>query len=312
MIRTHRILDHDYPHALRELRAPPDPVCVRGSLLGGPALAIVGTRQATDEALSFTRRLAARFAERGVSLWSGGAIGIDAAAHRGALDAGGITVAVVPTGLDHCYPTQHRALYDEIVENGGAIVSPFEPSHQAMLHTFHQRNGVLAALTMATVVVQAPIESGARSTASAARKLRRPLFIVPSAPWEKEGEGNAIELTLPGAVPFDEVLVCRLLGVEEGGLVKRDREAEKRALEAMGSGTGTGTRTGTGSEERVVEGLSPACRSIFRECSTTPRHTEDLCSKTGLSAALVQEALLTLTLHAVLVEGPCGWFRRLS
>ena len=93
-------------------------------------------------------------------------------------------VAVVPTGLDHCYPKHHRALYDEIVEKGGAIVSPFEPAHEVMLHSFHQRNEVLAAMTMVTVVVQAPIKSGARSTANAARKLRRPLFIVPSAPWD--------------------------------------------------------------------------------------------------------------------------------
>src|SRR5882672_37412 len=139
-VRTYRVLDRDYPHALRDLRSPPDPLCVRGELLGGPAVAIVGTRDATDEALSFARDLASRLAARGVAIWSGGAVGIDAAAHRGALDAGGISVAVVPTGLDHCYPEDHRALYEQIVENGGAIVSPFEPAHQATLPAFHLRN----------------------------------------------------------------------------------------------------------------------------------------------------------------------------
>src|SRR5258708_11708302 len=121
-VRTYRVLDHDYPHALRDLTSPPDPMCVRGELLGGPAVAIVGTRDATGEALLFARDLAWRLAERGVTVWSGGAIGIDAAAHRGALDAGGISVAVVPTGLDHCYPKEPRAPYDGTVDKGGAIV----------------------------------------------------------------------------------------------------------------------------------------------------------------------------------------------
>src|SRR5262249_49798098 len=98
-VRVYRMLDIDYPPLLRDLRAAPGPVCVRGSLLGGPSVAIVGTRDATKGALAFTRELAARLVQRGVTVWSGGAIGIDAASHRGALDAGGVTVAVVPTGL---------------------------------------------------------------------------------------------------------------------------------------------------------------------------------------------------------------------
>src|SRR5262245_56960684 len=99
-VRKYRVLDRDYPHALRDLRSPPGSVLVRGELLGGAAGAVVGTREATPDALSFARDLAADLVARGVAVWSGGAIGIDAAAHRGALDAGGISVAVVPTGLD--------------------------------------------------------------------------------------------------------------------------------------------------------------------------------------------------------------------
>jgi DNA processing protein len=320
--RTFRVLDPDYPPVLRELRAPPDPVCVRGQLLGGPSVAIVGTRDATAEALWFSHALASRLARRGVTVWSGGALGIDAAAHRGALDAGGVTVAVVPTGLDHCYPVEHRALYDEIVEKGGALVSPFEPSHRAMQHTFHQRNGVLAALTNATVVVQAPLISGARSTANAARKLNRPLFVMPSWPWEPKGKGNLLELSRKGTRLFDEVDLCRQLGVEEGGLVRELERAIAReiasasASASAGQGAGAGARGGEGAGARAGEidlsGLSDAAREVFFATSTTPRHADDLCLKSALPVALVREALLTLTLHAVLVEGPCGWFRRLS
>jgi DNA processing protein len=299
-VRVHRVLDPDYPAALRDLRSPPDPVWVRGQLLGGPSVAVVGTRHATAEALAFTHRLAAWLVRRGVSVWSGGALGVDAAAHRGTLDAGGVTVAVVPMGLEECYPEEHRALYDEIVDKGGALVSPFEPSQRAWPPTFHQRNAVLAALTMVTIVVQAPFKSGARSTAAAARRLRRPVFVVPSSPWEDKGEGNALEVAL-GAEWLEEGRLCRLLGVAAG----------KKKL-GLGMGKGEGAGTGAGAGAMGMDGLSPACRSVFDAASTTPRHTDDLCSKTGLPTALVQEALLTLTLHAVLVEGPCGWFRKLS
>ena len=244
-------------------------------------------------------------------MWSGGAVGIDAAAHRGALDAGGVSVAVVPTGLDHCYPKDHRALYDEIVDKGGAIVSPFVHSQEAAPYTFLQRNAVMAALTMATVVVEAPIKSGARSTAGAARRLRRPLFIVAAAPWEKKCEGNLLELRLRGTTAFDEGELMRALGVP---LRKGEHLVKREADTSTSTGTGTGTSTGTGSGSAIAmpSGLSPEGLAVFSATSTSPRHSDDLCSKTGLAAALVQEALLTLTLHAVLVEGPSGWFRRLS
>ena len=102
--RVFRILARDYPYLLRELAHPPDPLCVRGELLAGPRIAIVGTRHASEQALRYTYELARALALRGVTVWSGGALGIDAAAHRGALDAGGASVAVVATGLRHCYP----------------------------------------------------------------------------------------------------------------------------------------------------------------------------------------------------------------
>ncbi len=144
-VHTFRVLDRDYPYLLRDLSHPPDPVLVHGELLPAPAVAIVGTRTPSDEALTYAHRLAFRLARRGVTVWSGGAVGIDAAAHVGALDAGGRTIAVVPTGLDHCYPTKHAALYAEIVVAGGALVSPFERAREAARPNFFQRNAVLAA-----------------------------------------------------------------------------------------------------------------------------------------------------------------------
>jgi DNA processing protein len=305
MARMHvyRILDRDYPRALRELSSPPDPLCVRGDLLPGPAIAMVGTRDPSSDAAAYAHDLAFRLARRGVTIWSGGALGIDAAAHRGALDAGGTTVAVIGTGLEHCYPPEHGPLYEEIVGTGGALVSPFEPSQHATLTTFPQRNGVLAAMTQLTVVVQAPIKSGARSTARFARRLGRPLFVVPAPPWDAQSAGNLAEVQLGARVLADDAFLFDLLGVPrfrpQAG--PDHSHAPRAALGATIAG-----------EPSPTEHLSPECQAVLRMMSSTPLHCDDLCAGSGLSTALVHAALLTLSLEAVLVEGPPGWFKRVT
>jgi DNA processing protein len=307
MARVHiyRVLDRDYPHELRDLASPPDPLCIRGELLAAPSVAMVGTREPSPDAVTYARDLAFRLASRGVTVWSGGAVGIDAAAHRGALEAGGISVAVVGTGLDHCYPPEHAALYEEIVLTGGALVSPFDRTQHATLTTFPRRNGVLAALTQATVVVQAPQKSGARSTARFARQLGRPLFVVPWPPWQPLGEGNWAEVALGARILSDEGALFDQLAVPRVRDSPPSHHAHSHAPRQ-------GVDATTANEDFTSEQLSPECKSVFRVLSSTPLHLDDLCARSGLPTALVHAALLTLSLQAVLVEGPPGWFRRVT
>jgi DNA processing protein len=211
---------------------------------------------------------------------------------------------VVGTGLDHCYPSVHAALYEEIVLAGGALVSPFEPARQAALFTFHVRNSVLAALTLATVVVQAPARSGARSTAKYARRLRRPLFVLPAALWDDRSAGNIAEIGL-GARPLtDEAHLFDLLGVSS------PRRAHAAPVPHFAPPTARAPNAEAAA--RFIARLSSPHRAVLQAIEKGPRHLDDLCAETGLTAALVHEALLTLTLEAVLVEGPAGWFRRAS
>jgi DNA processing protein len=288
MDRVYRVLSPDYPAALRELRAPPDPLWVRGDLPRARGVAIVGMRKCSEEAAAYTRDLARRLTEHGVVVWSGGAKGIDAAAHQGALEAGGITVAVVATGLEECYPPEHASLYERIIRAGGAIVSAFGPTEKANRGAFHYRNGVLSALTEATVIVQARIISGARSTAAHARRLQRPLFVVPAAPWDDRGKGNLVEIGHGARLLATDAPLLSLFGILPGG----------------------GAKPGSVSEPE--EKLLRACEKVIAAVQTAPVCLDDLCTKTGLAAPLVQEALLTLTLRAVLVEGPSGRYRRVS
>jgi DNA processing protein len=303
----------------------------------------VGTRQATAEALSFTRTLAAELGAQGYSVWSGGALGIDHAAHLGALEAGVPTVLVAPTGLDHPYPKQHAELYGRVLAQGGALLSLWPDHTLADRPRFLQRNFVLAALTLATVVVQAPVRSGARNTARAARSLGRLLCVVPQAPWCTLGAGCVCELRRgarpvrnaadvvdaledsrfllsagPGARPRAE---GRAKGARAARQAALDLEAgEKQALgpkadsAAIPAGHAGRSELGCGpgrlEKDLDLQDLSDHERAALAALGPRPQHLDEVCEATGRPAGAMAQALLTLTLRAIVVEGPAGQYRR--
>jgi len=172
--------DTAYPANLREIQAPPERLYVRGSLAEGDALAIavVGSRAATSYGLAVAERLGADLAARGVTVVSGLARGIDSAAHRGALRAGGRTIAVMGSGVDVIYPPENRRLAGEI-EESGALVSQFEPGTRPLAGYFPARNRVIAGLSLGVVVVEAAEKSGSLITAGLAGELGREIMAVP-------------------------------------------------------------------------------------------------------------------------------------
>jgi DNA processing protein len=171
-----------YPPLLRHLQDAPLVLFVRGdpAVLSSPQLAVVGSRNPTaqgrDTAFAFARALAAA----GFGITSGLATGIDAAAHRGALDARGVTVAVLGTGPDRVYPTHHGALAQE-VSDGGALVSEFLPGTPPRPHHFPQRNRLISGLALGTLVVEAAARSGSLITARSAVDQGREVFAVPGS-----------------------------------------------------------------------------------------------------------------------------------
>ena len=157
----------DYPALLEVMPDPPPILFLRGELAGEPeaAVAIVGSRRASAYGRLQAGRIAAELAERGVTVVSGGARGIDAEAHRGALRAGGRTIAVLATGLANPYPSEHVPLFDAIVEAGGALVTEQCAEVTARPDLFPRRNRIIAGLALVTVVVEAAARSGALLTA---------------------------------------------------------------------------------------------------------------------------------------------------
>ena len=170
----------EWPVALNDLSAIPFGLVVRGdlSVLADRSLAIVGTRNPTAYGLRIAGDFAAGFVDREWSIVSGGAYGIDSAAHKGALIAEGRTIAVLAAGIDVAYPAGNARLFAEIAENG-ALVSEVLPGAHAIPSRFLTRNRIIAALAQATLVVEAAFRSGSLRTARDAAELMRPVMAIP-------------------------------------------------------------------------------------------------------------------------------------
>ena len=194
------ISDEDYSPLLAKCSDAPCLLFGRGdpSVLTKPAIAIVGSRQPSLDGCSLAEHFAHDLARAGFVIVSGLASGIDTAAHRGAIKAGGQTIAVVATGIDTTYPRSNRSLFKEIVKNG-ALVSQFLPTSAPKKHHFPRRNRTLSGLSLATVVIEAGVPSGTMITATAAAEQGRDVFALPWSVNHRGGRG-CLELLMDGAL----------------------------------------------------------------------------------------------------------------
>lgn len=189
----HRLIawhDPDYPAALRTISGAPLMLFTAGdaSLLHDPAVAIVGTRSASAGGRELARQFGHRFADAGLVVVSGLAAGIDAAAHEGALEVGGDTIAVLGSGPDLCYPSQHRDLHARIAARG-LLVSEYPPGTQPLRDHFPARNRIIAGLAQGTLVVEAAARSGALITAQFAVDAGREVWAVPGSVHDPHARG---------------------------------------------------------------------------------------------------------------------------
>jgi DNA processing protein len=177
-LRLLSILDHEYPARLRPIPQAPPILFARGEVIRDDvAVSVVGSRQASGAGLDIAARVAQGLVSRGVAVAAGLALGIDSAAHRAALDAGGRTVAVVGTGISRAYPAANRGLQEEIAQRG-LVVSQFWPDAPPRKHNFAMRNATMSGYGLATVVVEAGEHSGARNQARVAAEHGRPVILT--------------------------------------------------------------------------------------------------------------------------------------
>ena len=176
--RVLSILDEDYPARLRAIHQAPPVLFARGSVIRDDvAVSVVGSRTASPRGLDIAAAVARELVARGVTVLGGLALGIDAAAHRAALGAGGRTVGVIGTGIDRAYPAQHQELQDEIAGRG-LVLSQFWPGAPPQRHNFLMRNATMSGYGLATVVVEAGEQSGSRAQARIAVEHGRPVILT--------------------------------------------------------------------------------------------------------------------------------------
>ncbi len=272
-VRALALEDPDYPAAVRGLADAPAFLFVRGTLApGARVVAIVGARAATPYGLHVARTLAADLARCDVCVVSGLARGIDAAAHEGALEGGGASVAVVPSGLDAIVPPQHVPLAERLVARG-ALVSEWASGPPRFRGAFVTRNRIIAALAAATVVVEAGESSGALATAAAARALGRPVLAVPGDVDRPTSRG-------PHGLLRAGARVC---------------EGAGDVLASLAAGSGVGASA----ESRMLAALGDA-----------PRALEPLAAAARLEVDAALAALLRLEWAGLAVSWPGQRFAR--
>jgi len=303
--RAVRIGDPGYPERLRDLSHPPDPAFLSGPWdHDGLVVAIVGSRGAQDDGLEMARCLAGDLAREGVAIVSGLAEGIDAAAHQGALLAGGRTAAVLGTPLDRTYPRRPGQLQRRVAESLG-LMSEIPPGAHATRGTFSTRNRLIAALAHAVILVQGGEGSGALRTVEAAEALGRPVGAVP---WHADEPLAAAPHALIRA--RRAVLVRHAEDVLD--LLER---TPSPALVAARAARAIGRRRGAAADEAgeaaagTVEPEGAHQRRVLAGLGRRAQPLDVVAARASLSAAETSAALLSLELAGVARREPGGRFR---
>ena len=276
-----------YPGRLRRIADPPTLLYVRGEVRPDePVVAIVGSRRATSTGRLVAERLAAGLAQRGVAVVSGLARGIDAVAHRAALDAGGRTIAVLGCGADLVYPPEHAELLAAITR-AGCVMTELPPGTPPLAHHFPRRNRIIAGLALGVVVVEGDERSGALSTAASALN-----------------EGREVMAT-PGSVLNPLTRAPHALLRQGATLV----ETAEDVLDAVGlpSVPGAG-RAGEGM--RPLEHLEGTAALVWQAVGNEPAHIDEVVDAAGLPAAEVAALLIELELRGLVRPLPGKHFIR--
>ena len=278
--------DPDYPRALLEVGETP-PVLFfigRRELLNRPALAIVGSRNATPQGVENAHAFASALSQAGLTIVSGLALGIDGAAHRGALDGDGSTIACIGTGPDRVYPASHRDLAHAIAI-AGAIVSEFAPGTPPLRHNFPRRNRLISALSRGVLVVEATLQSGSLITARLAGEQNREVFAIPGSIHSPFSKG------------------CHKLIREGAKLVETAQDVlDELAVEGLRRAPDAAT------SEVPLE----SHRAIVTALGGDPCDLDTLIARTHLTADALAAALVELELDGPVAALPGGRWQRVA
>jgi DNA processing protein len=296
--------DGVYPQLLREIYDPPIVLYVRGDwsqCLEQPCVAIVGSRRCSTYGQNAALMLARDLAQRGVTIVSGFARGIDASAHRGALEAGGRTIAVLGTGIDQCYPRDHRKLGDDILQAGGAMVSQFPLGTPPVSENFPYRNRIISGLSLGVVIVEAAENSGSLITARLAIEQNREVWAVPGNITSRNSFGTNYLIKGAGAKLVQQWQdIASELPPQIAAKLLPPPFGEKKRGKSLADQLSFMPDNLSGSERTVLKILSP----------DSPAHIDALLDRTKLSISDLTAALLALEMRELVRALPGRCFVR--
>ncbi len=307
------LADADYPRAL--LDAPDPPVLLyckgRRELLSRPMLAIVGSRNATTQGERDATAFAKALGEAGLTVVSGLALGVDAAAHRGGLETVASTIAVIGTGADRLYPARNAALGRELAERG-AIISEFPLGTAALAGNFPRRNRIIAGLAKGTLVVEAAPNSGSLITARLAADAGREVFAIPGSIHSPMARG-CHQLIRQGAklvetaedileeLRWNRPIRTPTRGADTFPLPSRERDRGRGGAEASPVGASDTPSKPEPDQERVFEALGQS-----------PTNLETIATRSGLTPAALLAILLPMELNGQVAQLPGGLYQRIN
>lgn len=289
--------DADYPRLLLEIPSPPPVLYYRGQVQRlenqgiTPIVGIVGTRDPTDYGKRWTRKISATLAKRGFTVVSGMAAGIDTEAHSGCLEAGGRTLAVLGTGVDMIYPPRNRNLYEQIQQQG-LVMSEYPAGVQPNRVHFPQRNRIVAGLSRAVLVMEAPTKSGALITADFANEFCRDVYALPGSLDNYKSLGCLGLLNKGAHVILSEGHLMEMLGV-----IPEIDSAVQLPLFAQEQPT-------------LVPQLEPELAQVWQAVASEPTPFDEIVQQAGLAAGSVSSALLQLELLGLVSQLPGMRYRR--
>ena len=279
------LTDSEYPSLLREIPDPPPFLYVSGNLEGSLRnIAVVGSRNATAYGISTAQNLCADLSSFGITIISGMAIGIDTAAHQGALAGSGKTVAVLGSGLNNIYPTENQNLLERISENG-AVITEFELNAEPEAHHFPIRNRIISGMSLGTVVVEATRKSGSLITARLAAEQNREVFAV------------------PGSIQSFKSTGTHTLIKQGAKLVENAKDVLEELTAFMGAPNIKSDQNLSNTNENLST-LSTDEMAVYKVLSPYPEHIDTIVHKTRIQPGKLLSILLQLELNGMVNQLP--------
>lgn len=287
--RNYIITLHDagYPRLLKEIADPPLVLFVHGdpAVLNQPQIAMVGSRNPTPQGVENAHAFAQSFAQTGLTITSGLALGIDAACHEGALAGQGHTIGVMGTGLDRVYPKRHHALAHEIAAQG-ALISEFPPGTPPLKENFPRRNRIISGLSLGTLVVEASVNSGSLITARCAADQGREVF------------------ALPGSIHNPLARGCHALIRQGAKLVESANDVLEELHTTLPLQPSDAVRSGASAAS-----LTPEQQSVWEQLGFEPTPMDRIVERTALTADVVSSILLLLELQGQVMSSGAQFYR---